>query len=133
MTELERQWGALLPKTARPEPVKVTYTIEMTPEVQKRFEHFLAMLHYNGGHSSTFGLNFDGDGSDIFRVSPKPPRESYLGEVSGIGGDFEIAREKGYSVYFQDRLRMYDIDSGGVTRSQRQSLDEEYTEEKVKG
>jgi hypothetical protein len=133
MTELERQWGALLPKTARLDNVTVTYTIEMSPQVQKRFEHFLAMLHYNGGHSSTFGMSFDGDGADVFRVTPKPPRETYLGEVSRIGGDFEIAREKGYSVYFQDRLHLYDVDSEGVTRSQRQSLDEEYTEEKVKG
>lgn len=49
-----------------------TYTITASPDVLRRFERFLALLHYNAGHSAIFGLQFDGDGRDRLTVDPPP-------------------------------------------------------------
>jgi hypothetical protein len=57
--------------------IEKTFTIKAFPETMEMFERFLAMLHYNQGSSYTYGVAFDGDGCDILRVSPAPPREYY--------------------------------------------------------
>ena len=49
-----------------------TYTLTASPDVLRRVERFLALLHYNAGHSAIFGLQFDGDGRDRLAVDPPP-------------------------------------------------------------
>ena len=52
-------------------------------------------MHYNAGHSSTFGLSFDGDGADRLTVDPAPDR-SLRTEVHNVCGDVEVAGDDGY-------------------------------------
>lgn len=88
---------------------KITKEFEITApaETMERFEAFLAMLHYNGGHSGYFGLNFDGDGSDSLHVDPKPPKYEAGSKISGTGANVEIAMSSESAVgYF------FDLDRG---------------------
>lgn len=85
-----------------------SYELRGPPDTLDRFEMFLAMLHYNGGHSGHFGISFDGDGHDRVTVKPPPP-EKYrkgVGAISGSGADLEIAYEEGYGGIFEDRDRL---------------------------
>lgn len=96
-TPAQRVAAAWLARKAAQETVTKQYEFTMTPEVKDRFESFLALMHYNGGHSATFGMSFDGDGADLLRVKPAPP-EKYRKAVSGIGnagGGLERANSDG--------------------------------------
>ena len=62
-----------------------TYAITASPDVHRRLERFLALLHYNAGHSATFGLQFDGDGQDRVVVEP-PPDPALALPAQRIGG-----------------------------------------------
>ena len=77
------------------------FKITAPPGVMRRFERFLAMLHFSSqwGHSGTFAMGLDGDGPERLTVSPAPNsfRDQYS-LTSGIGGDIEIATSRGYTV-----------------------------------
>jgi hypothetical protein len=47
-------------------------TISVTPEVWRKLERLFALLHYNAGHTAIFGLTFDGDDADDFKIDPRP-------------------------------------------------------------
>lgn len=57
------------------EQVTKSFTITASPTVMKRFERFLALLHYNSGwgHSANFVMPLDGDGADRFKVHDFKP------------------------------------------------------------
>lgn len=67
-----------------------TYTITASPAVHRRLERFLALLHYNAGHSAVFGMSFDGDGRDRLEVAPAPdaalavPAQRIGGALDGL-------------------------------------------------
>jgi hypothetical protein len=73
-------------------------TISATPEVWRKLERFFALMHYNAGHSATFGLNFDGDGADAFQIEPAPNPLLRLPaqRIGDGGGSLEIANENSY-------------------------------------
>ena len=82
--------------------IEKTFTIKTSPEVMRRFERFLALLHFNScfGHSGTFAMPLDGDGGDKVIISPKPKYSREVDLVSGIGGHVEIAYNDSYGVGF---------------------------------
>ena len=56
-------------------PVEKIYRITAPENVHHRLNAFLAFMHYNGGHTGTFAMSFDGDGNESLKVDPPPPRE----------------------------------------------------------
>lgn len=95
------------------------YTIEMSPEVKKIFDHFLALLHYNSnwGHSAIFGMFLDGDGSAVFEVkkglNEDPSIRKGVNEIGGSGAHMEIAQSDGFMGEFFDRSHStYSIKDG---------------------
>lgn len=76
-----------------------TFEITATPDVMKRFERFLALMHYNGGHSATFGMPFDGDGSDVLKTNPPPENNEDRKYIGGFGPELEIAYNNSYMAY----------------------------------
>ena len=82
-----------------PNLIKKSFEIESIPLVMRRFERFLAMLHYNSawGHSAMFAMPLDGDGAERFKVSPKPGFRYEVNLVGGIGGTVEIAYDDCYA------------------------------------
>ena len=79
--------------------IKQTFEIETSPEVMERIERFFALLHHNSnfGHSATFGMWLDGDGSDKVSVSPKPRYAKEVDLIGGVGGSIEIAGNNCYT------------------------------------
>jgi len=123
MNQAERLARRWLRKQAAREEITKRYTITAHPETLQKFEQFMAFLHYNGGHTGTFGMSFDGDGHEHFQVSPAPPEEYShgVGEASQVGGDFETAitddsGEVCVIVDFQDRSHWYKIEPGEKAR-----------------
>lgn len=95
------------------------FTIEMSPEVKKTFDHFLALLHYNSnwGHSSIFGMFLDGDGSAVFQVkkglNEDPSIRNGVNDIGGSGAHMEIAQSDGFMGEFFDRAHStYSIKDG---------------------
>ena len=89
--------------------VTKTYTITATEDTLRKFEGFLALLHYNTGwgHSNLFAMPCDGDGHESFNVEPEPD-EHWRKKVSAIGQTgvtVEIALEHGYLGRFVDYNR----------------------------
>jgi len=83
-----------------------TYTITATRDTLRKFEGFLALLHFNTGwgHSNLFAMACDGDGHERFSVDPIPDdhwREKAK-EIGGTGATVEIAQEHGYLGRFID-------------------------------
>lgn len=70
--------------------IEKTITIRCNEGTWTRLVFFLALLHYNGGHSGVFGLVFDGDGSDRLTVEPNP--STLLGEVYSSAPDEDLVR-----------------------------------------
>jgi len=96
-----------------------TYEITATEDVIKRFERFLAFMHFNGGHSATFGMPFDGDGADILKVNPPPPlvksegKESDHNMVAGCGPTLEVAYNNSYAAYrINKEMPYYTVENG---------------------
>ena len=58
--------------------------ISATPEVWLKLERFFALMHFNRGHTAIFGIAFDGDGADAFKIDP-PPREELRKPAQRIG------------------------------------------------
>ena len=87
--------------------IEKTYTIETSPVIHRRIERFLAMLHWNSahGHSGTFAMPLDGDGSDKVSVSPVPQFSDEVSLIAGVGYDVEIAYDGCFSGKDIDRNR----------------------------
>jgi hypothetical protein len=94
--------------------VTKTFTVTASSdEVMKRFERFLALLHFNSGfgHSGTFGMPLDGDGSEKISVDELKakyhkgslPHEVEL--IAGAGYSVELAHTNGYGGFYRDRSR----------------------------
>lgn len=79
--------------------VKKSFEIETSPDVMKRIERFLALLHHNSsfGHSGLFAMPLDGDGCDKVTVSPKPRFANEVDAIGGVGGGVEIAYDNSYA------------------------------------
>lgn len=87
--------------------VRKTYVITATEDTIRKLEALLALMHYNGGHSGTFGMDFDGDGHERLKVEPAPD-ESFRRLVHLIGGSgaaVEVAGEHSYRGIHLDRKR----------------------------
>lgn len=84
-----------------------TYTITTSPDVQKRIEKFLALLHWNSryGHSGTFAMPLDGDGQDTVTVDPEPGYSKQVGNLATVGYDVEIAYDNSFSGLFENTAR----------------------------
>lgn len=54
------------------------FTITADKDTLNSLDKFFALLHHNPGHSATFGMDFDGDGHQVFVVDP-PPSGKYAG------------------------------------------------------
>jgi hypothetical protein len=82
------------------------FTISFSDKsLMERFERFLALLHFNSnfGHSSIFGMEMDGDGSEKIQV--KDVNRDYKNGVDLIGGvgyQIELADDHGYKGKFVD-------------------------------
>jgi len=102
--------------------VTKTYTITATPDTLHRFETFLALMHYNGGHSGCFAMPFDGDGHERLKVEPAP-NESLrgpAGKIGGTGATLEIALEGTYCGRFINFDRQgYVSDIDGVRKESK--------------
>ena len=84
------------------------FEITANPQILRRIERFLALLHFNScfGHSGLFGMGLDGDGSE--KVVVKDINRSLGYEVDligGIGYGVEIANDTSYSGRFIDNER----------------------------
>ena len=79
--------------------IKKTFEVETSPSVMRRFERFLALLHHNSnfGHSGTFAMPLDGDGSDKVKITPTPEFAREVDLAGGIGYDIEIAYDDSFS------------------------------------
>lgn len=78
-----------------------TYTINAPREVLERFERFMTILNFSGnaGHSGTFAMAFDGDGSEFFNTD-FDNRDDYINgamKISGVGYHVEIATRNGFT------------------------------------
>lgn len=96
-----------------------TYAITASPEVHRRLERFLALLHYNAGHSGVFGMHFDGDGRDRLVVDPPPDPDLRLPaqRIGGVTEGIEYAMGgKYYAAKLETEMWCYDEAeaSGGV-------------------
>ena len=67
----------------------------------------MALLHWNGkfGHSGTFAMFLDGDGSEELTVTPAPQHKNAVDCIAGVGYDVEIAQDDSYTGLFTDRSR----------------------------
>jgi len=95
------------------------YTITATSDTLHKFETFLALMHYNGGHSGCFAMPFDGDGHERLKVDPAPDESlrSPAQKIGGTGASVEIALEgtyRGRFINFDRQGYVSDID--GVRR-----------------
>ena len=86
-----------------------TYTITATTDTLRKFEGFLALLHFNTGwgHSNLFAMPCDGDGHEHFRVDPEPDKHwrKKASKIGGTGATVEIAQERSYLGRFIDYSR----------------------------
>lgn len=116
--------------------INITKKFEITAnaEAMAKFEAFLAMLHYNGGHSGIFAMEFDGDGSDSLKVSPKPEKFAAGLEMSGVGADVEIVMTKDMSVgrFFDDSKRYVSVGGKAVREERDESRNGELVENDIK-
>ena len=91
------------------EKVTRKYTITATEDTLRKFEGFLALLHFNTawGHSNLFAMPCDGDGHESFKVEPEPDEHwrKKVGKIGGTGATVEIAHEHGYLGRFIDYER----------------------------
>ena len=80
---------------------QMTLTIRATPDTLQKFLRFLALMHFNGGHTGTFAMEFDGDGNERLSVDPPLPREmaAIAQRIGGSGMDVEEAHRWGYTAY----------------------------------
>lgn len=83
-----------------------TFTITTSSRVMRRFERFLALLHFNSsfGHSALFGMALDGDGSEKVEVAEVDRTLCHeVDAIGGVGYGVEIACEDRYSGRFIEK------------------------------
>jgi hypothetical protein len=84
--------------------VTKTYTVRAPVKTLVKFEKFLGLLHYNGGHSGIFGMEFDGDGADRLKVEPEPVQiNNDHHHIADSGMGLEVAYETCYKAFKPDR------------------------------
>jgi hypothetical protein len=64
---------------------RMELTLTGTPDTLRKIQAFLALMHFNAGHSGMFAMRFDGDGHERLKVEP-PPDDSFRLLVHAIGG-----------------------------------------------
>jgi len=108
-----------------------TFTITASPSVHRRLERFLAFLHYNAGHSTIFGMQFDGDGQDRVVMDPPPnpalalPAQRIGGALDGLeyvgaDGNYRAVPISNHVVY-----RYREFVSEGIDQLQRRRVGEQ--------
>lgn len=99
---------------AAPGLIKKTLTISADAETWAKFERFLALMHYNAGHSAIFGMAFDGDGADTLKVDPAPDEalRKPAQRIGDAGPELEIAGVNSYTARKLDRTAVYYTLSG---------------------
>lgn len=76
------------------------FTITASPDLIRRVERFLALLHFNSrfGHSGIFGMELDGDGHEKVTVEPIDARLAHeVDAIGGVGYGIELARDNSYA------------------------------------
>lgn len=98
----------------------INYKITAPENVHKRLQAFLAFFHYNGGHTGTFGMDFDGDGNEFMKVEPAPDRKlaRKMHAIADSGQAVECANQSGnyYSIPRDRKIRWYSVDDVGLWR-----------------
>ena len=90
---------------------ELTITVRSsTPEVLERFKALMTLLDRSGnwGHSGTFGMALDGDGSEQLSIEGVDHDEYRRGvnAVNGVGYDIEIVQADGiFTGRFVDNKR----------------------------
>jgi hypothetical protein len=81
------------------ELARMDLSLTGTPDTLRKIQAFLALMHFNQGHSGTFGIHFDGDGHERLTVDPAPhdSLKPLVDVMGGIGIGPEIAGEGSYS------------------------------------
>src|SRR6266851_8580073 len=83
---------------AAPNLIKKTLTISADAETWRKFERFLALMHYNAGHSAIFGMAFR-----------KPAQR-----IGDAGPELELAGVSGYTARKLDcELAYYSLPGSG--------------------
>jgi hypothetical protein len=117
-------------KENKMEKITRTFTITAPEDVMERFERFLALMHFNAGHTATFCMPFDGDGADTLRVTPSVTLEKYKEDsqkIAHCGPEFEIAGDNCYRAVSGDYTRgQYRVINGKTQRYNREN--DEYTD-----
>lgn len=89
-------------RVRKPDDVDAKVTLSGSKECVRRVQRLLACIEYNGGvgHSGTFGITWDGDGSDHIRIDglPKDIDRKQFEAQSNYGGEVEVVGE-GESCY----------------------------------
>jgi hypothetical protein len=94
--------------------IKSIFEITATSEVMIKLERLFAFMHNNGGHSGLFAIEFDGDGSDYFKISPEP-REDLVHDAHKIAyctNGVEVAFENAFYSYPIDRNNVWRVKDG---------------------
>ena len=89
---------------------KETKVFEITTDskIMRRFERFLALLHFNSGfgHSGLFAMALDCDGPEKVEIKNLDEQLSYeVDAIASVGYGVEIARDNSYSGVFLDKKR----------------------------
>jgi hypothetical protein len=81
-------------RVRKPDDVDAKVTLSGSKECVRRVQRLLACIEYNGGvgHSGTFGITWDGDGSDHIRIDglPKDIDKKQFEAQSNYGGEVEV-------------------------------------------
>ncbi len=115
--------------------VEKVYKITASENVHRRFNAFLAFMHYNAGHTGTFAMSFDGDGSDVLKVDPAPPKELVRKmHLIGVGDYVECANQDGnyYSIPRDFSKSHYISNDEGLWKVPPYSASKDQTKELVK-
>jgi hypothetical protein len=113
--------------------VTKTFTITAHEDSMAKLEAFFAMLHFNGGHSSIFGIEFDGDGHDTAKFDPEPPKFPAGGKMASVGVDAEIAMGKNMCIgYMFENDRRYESRGDGEAKRQVYKDGEGWVEDESK-
>lgn len=87
-----------------------TFTITAPAPIMRRLEGFLALMHFNAGHSAMFGMCFDGDGNERLQVAEgldsalRRPAQA----CGGFAGGLEIATGSAKVPYYVKQRQRHD-------------------------
>jgi len=88
-----------------------TFTITAPAGIMRRLEGFLALMHFNAGHSAMFGMCFDGDGNERLRVKEglDPALRKPAQACGGFAGGLEVATGSVKVPYYVQQRPLNDI------------------------